>query len=124
MSTPVCYVLLVCAGAGVVAEIIALLMPDRILEYMQPEPAEKMVPGPFLYVLGILSIMYIGAVVAMFASGDPIFRWYALALLAMSTVTWLLRKRFARWRALMVVDSVICLIVLIDVIRTVVRCIV
>lgn len=123
MGPAVSYPLLVCACAGVVAEVIAVVVPDKVLSILDRTASEDLKPGPFLYLLGILSGFYLVAVVMLFVSGDRVFRIYGFVLLILSAAVWLLKRWVRRVRLLLLLDSIVCLIILIDVIRTVLRCV-
>jgi hypothetical protein len=57
----------------------------------------------------------------MFASGIDRFRLYAVTLMIMSASAWFLRKFLMRNRAVQVAESTLCLIMLVDIARTIIK---
>ncbi|MBD3347346.1 MAG: hypothetical protein GF401_20000 [Chitinivibrionales bacterium] len=121
MSGPVYSVFLLCCSvAAAAAEIIGLLMPDRILSLVDQDP-EKVQESKFPLAMGILSLFYIADILLLILADDKVFKMYGFILIALSLTVWLFRSRLKNLRFLMIVESTLCLIILIDVIRTVVR---
>ena len=69
----------------------------------------------------MLSGLYLGAIVLMLFSGVERFKLYALLLIALSFAAWLLRSLLLRMRVMQVAESTICLILLLDVARSLIR---
>lgn len=112
--------LLAFAVTAVVAEIITLAFPEKLLGLLEPENAVSL-PRWLLAAMALLSICYLLAIGLMLFSGDKVFRIYAFLLMTLSAAGWALRKRIRHIRALVTVDSTLCLIILIDTIRSVLR---
>ncbi len=112
--------LLACALAGVVAEIITIAVPERILGIADKDP-DTILQGGFYRMVFVLSGMYLAGVVLMLVSGPQRFRAHGVVLCLLSVGVWLARKYLLRWRALAVAESTVCLIVLLDVVRNVAR---
>jgi hypothetical protein len=128
--------LLVCSSLAVVAEVLGIVMIDKLLQLMEmtsgPDrndtPADESVPGQrpslpvnqhLLLVFGILSIVYLLDIFLLIFSPDRIFTVYGLVLLGMSVMLWLLKRIITKGiKAIALVESTICLIILIDVVRT------
>jgi hypothetical protein len=112
--------LLFCSGAGVISEIITIAMPNRIVGMLQRDP-DEIIHNGFYRFMFLLSSFYLLAIFLMFFSGYGVFKIYGLILLLNSFFIWIARKLVLRYRVMQVAESTLCLILLLDVIRTVGR---
>lgn len=120
MDTLILIALLVCAAGGVIAELFTLAVPEKILGVAERDPQEVVGDRLFRLVF-ILSGLYLCAIVLMFVSGIEMFRLHATILVIMSLAAWLFRRILLRIRALQVAESTVCLIVLLDTMRSILR---
>jgi hypothetical protein len=116
-----CILLLVCTGASIIAEVMSILFPDYLIGLVRENPALVRLHA-FHYVLGILSLFYMVAIALLVFSSDRIFRIYGFVFIILSvTLTIYVRRRKALHYIVMA-ESALCLIMLIDVFRAVVTC--
>lgn len=113
-------ILLVCTLGAIVAEVLTLLFPDRLLGMLDKDP-DSIEMTPFRKLLAFLSAIYVLDIIFLLFSPDRIFTIYALVLLALSFILWLLRAQIRKWRLLMSLESAICLTLLLDVARTLIK---
>ncbi len=119
MIPAVQYVLLITSIAGIIAEITAMVFAEKLTAFVN-KPEENMLPDKLVSFLGVLSLLYIIGVVVLLFSSDPVFRMYGGFLIILGMAGWLLRRLVGRTRILIMIDGTICLVILIDVLRTVV----
>ena len=110
--------LVICSCVAIASEVVAILFINRIIVHMDQAQNDTLKPGPFLIMLGVLSAVYILDVVLLLFSGDPVFRLYGWVLILLSGLVWTFRQFFKRLKAVMIAESTICLVLLIDVVRT------
>jgi hypothetical protein len=120
MNRALAVALLVCTGAAIVAETMALVCADRVLALVTAKP-DEIRPGMFHRVLALLSVFYVGELGLLLFMGDPVFRIYAFALVTMGSALWLARKYVVRWRVVVMLESTVCLVLLVDVAYTVLK---
>jgi hypothetical protein len=113
--------ILICSAGGIIGEAAAIAFPDKILALLDPERQEEALHSRLTLVLGALSAVYMADVVLLFLSKDTVFILYGYVLVLLSLVVWAARPWFLRWRYLMTLESTLCLIMLIDVVRTIVE---
>lgn len=118
MSPPWQYALLFTSGAGIIAEIVSLTLADKLSAFMK-DPKEQTLGPRILKFLGVLSVVYIVGIGILLFSPDQVFRVYGWVLIGLGLLGWLLRSFVGHIKALIVLDGIVCLIVLIDVFRTV-----
>jgi len=106
--------------ASICAEVFALMVPGKIIGLME-KPPEEIARSRFVMLLVALSMIYIVTTGMLLFSGDRVFTLYAAVLFMLSSSLWLLRRWIRHLRVLMTVDSTVCLIILIDVARTLLR---
>jgi hypothetical protein len=121
MNKYYCILLLVCTAISIVAEIISLIFPDKLLDLIEKKP-EEITFTPLLMTLSIMSLFYVVEIGMLLFSGDKIFRLYGLAFVILSGVLILLRKRLPALRYVIMLESAICLVILLDVGRTIIKC--
>lgn len=112
--------LLVCACAGIMSELITIAIPYKILGITEQEP-EELLKKRLYKVLFALSGLYILSVFLLLFSGHERFCIYAFVILVLSMGGWVFRKTLKNHTYIIVVESTISLILLIDVVRTVVK---
>ncbi len=112
--------LLVCACAGILSELITIAIPYTILGITEEEP-EKLLNKRFYKVLFTLSGLYILSVLLLLFSGNERFRIYAFVILVLSMSGWIFRRTLKKYTILLVVESTVSLVLLIDVVRTLVK---
>jgi hypothetical protein len=117
-STPL--PLLLCAIAGVVSEVVTLGWPERVFGMLSQDP-DELLRDRFHRFVFVLSAFYLLCVILLIFSGNERFRLYGIILVINAVVGWLFRHLLLRWRPLQVAGSTLCLILLIDVIRRLVR---
>jgi len=120
MNMVLAVAVLVCTGAAIVAETMALVFADRVLAMLAGGPDDVRFTA-FLRVLAVLSVFYMLDLVLLLAAGEPVFRVYAFVLVAMGGLLWAMRKYVARWRVVVMLESTVCLVLLVDVAYTVLR---
>jgi hypothetical protein len=110
------FILLICACAGIISEIITITVPEKIIDIVQKDP-EELLQQRFYKFLLFLSGLYIGFVILLFLSGIDRFRYYGIIILVLSLSGWLLRAKLEKYTFLIIVNSTVCLILLLDVVR-------
>jgi hypothetical protein len=110
------FTLLVCACAGIISEIITITIPEKIIDIVQKDP-EELLHQRFYKFLLFLSGLYIGFVILLFFSGIDRFRYYGIIILVLSVSGWLLRAKLEKYTFLIIANSTVCLILLLDVVR-------
>lgn len=118
MSIFLQHILIIGSIAGVISELITIGWPEKIVGLLQREP-EELIGDIFYRSLFVLSSFYLLAIVLMFFSEYRYFHAYAIFLLFNSLFIWLFREVVFRVRIIQIAESTLCLILLIDVIRTV-----
>lgn len=113
-------VLLICTCAGVLAELITITDPAGVLRVAQ-STAEDTSLSTFQRVLLALSLFYMVAIVLMVFSGSNRLGIYAGIIVCMSLAGWLLRPFLAKHLFLLVAESTVSLILLLDTARSIVR---
>lgn len=109
--------LLCCSTASIIAEVIALIMPDKILKIIERSP-EEMQENKTMVLMGILSALYILNIIFLITASDKVFKLYGIILVSLSVSVWIIRKWLKHFKPVMIAESTLCLIVLIDVVRT------
>ena len=112
--------ILVCASAGIISELITIAVPEKIISIIEKDPG-PLLQKRFYRMLFTLSGLYILVVLLLFLSGNDRFRIYGLIILSLSTIGWLFRKKLKQHTYLLVAESTVSLIVLIDVVRRIVQ---
>ncbi len=108
-----------CATIGCIGEILVIIMPNRAIELLDHAQTESApIPTSTMF-LGVLSIFSVATTILLFLSGDPVFRIYGITLLALPLVVWLLKQKIKSIKYLIVGESTLCLIMLLDTIRTI-----
>lgn len=120
MSIFLQHLLIFCSAAGIISELISIGWPEKVVGILQRDPHE-LIGDSFYRFLFVLSSFYLLAIVLMFLSDHRFFHAYAVILLLNSLFIWLFRKLIFRIRVVQIAESTLCLILLIDVIRTVVQ---
>lgn len=113
-------IILVCACAGIISELITIAVPEKIISIVEKEP-EELLKKRFYRMLFTLSGLYLLVVLLLFLSGNDRFQIYGLVILILSTIGWLFRKKLRQHMYLLVAESTVSLIVLIDVVRRIVQ---
>ncbi len=131
-------ILLLCTSFAIIAEILGIVMIDKLLELMdfssalsrahRDEDNEELlsspppIPDKLMRVFSVLSIFYLLDIFLLLFSNDRIFTIYGAILLAMSLLLWVLKRNLKKgMKAVALIESTICLIILIDVARTLVN---
>ncbi len=112
--------LFICAGAGIISELITIAIPDKIITITEQEP-ERLLRKKFYRFIFTLSGLYILAIVLLLFSGIERFRNYGLIILGLSTLGWLFRSRLKKYTCLLIAESTVSLILLIDIVRRIVE---
>jgi hypothetical protein len=112
--------LLLCLAAGVVSELIAITVPDRVLQIEEAEP-QQMLQSRFYKVIFGLSGFYLTGIILMFFTAEHFFRLYATILLLNSLVIWIVRRWLMRFRLVFVLEATLCLILLLDSCRVLIK---
>lgn len=111
--------ILFCAGAGIISEIITISAPERVLEITEKNP-EEMFESKFYRFLFTLSGLYILVIILLLFSGNDRFRLYAVVIMCISFSGWIFRSKLKKHTYILVAESTISLILLIDIVRTVI----
>lgn len=111
--------ILFCAGAGIISEIITISAPGRVLEITEKNP-EEMFESKFYRFLFTLSGLYILVIILLLFSGNDRFRLYAVVIMCISFSGWIFRSKLKKHTYILVAESTISLILLIDIVRTVI----
>jgi hypothetical protein len=112
------YAIAVCTLIAISSELFALIAPSYLISLLETSP-EKLPRGKVLMFLSASSVFYVIDLVLLLLSGDSVFRLYAASLFALSILVWILKSRIRHLKYLIVSESTLCLIILIDVLRTV-----
>jgi hypothetical protein len=120
MNNFVMWLILVCACAGIASELITIIVPRRIVGMIGQDPA-AFVLTRFYLLLFFLSGLYIIAVVLLVMSGIDLFRVYGVTILILSALGLIFKKILQRHIPLLLAESTINLILLLDVARKLVR---
>lgn len=121
MNATYLLLILVATVAAVIAETVTLLFPDSLLQLIEKDPGEQFELTLFQKVSGILSVAYMADIALLLFSGDSQFRLYAMVLVGLSLVIWIVRKRVPYFRYVLIAESTVCLVLLLDTARTAVR---
>jgi hypothetical protein len=121
MNPALYFSLCICTAISITAEIISLLFPDQLLSLIEKKP-EELHFTKLLMILSIMSLFYVVEIGLLLFSGDRIFRLYGLAFIVLSSTLILLRNRLSSLRYIIMIESAICLVMLIDVGRTLITC--
>lgn len=119
MSTVFLFILLVCAIAGVLSELITIAVPEKIITIPEQKP-EELLKRKFYRIIFILSGLYMLVVVLLIFSGINRFQLYALIIFIMSVFGWIFKETLKKNEYVIVGESTICLILLLDVIRSII----
>ncbi|MFW6221013.1 MAG: hypothetical protein ACOC4C_00980 [Fibrobacterota bacterium] len=114
------HLLIFCSTAGVISELISIGWPEKIVGILQRDP-EELIGDVFYRSVFILSSFYLLAIILLFFSEYRFFNTYAIILLLNSLFIWLFRRIVFRFRIIQIAESTLCLILLFDVIRTVIK---
>jgi hypothetical protein len=117
-------ILLITTVLSITAELITVLFPQKmvdIIETGQEGENGEVYNSLFVKLLGAISVFYVITIGLLVFSPDPVFRVYGLLLVAMSAGMLLLRKQLVRSKYIVMTESAICLIVLLDVARTIIE---
>ena len=82
--------LLFCAGAGIISEIITISVPERVLEITEKNP-EELFDSKFYRFVFTLSGLYILVIILLLFSGNERFRLYAVVIMCISFSSWIFR---------------------------------
>ncbi len=120
MGTVYRWAILICTLAAIIAELTTLLFPGAVLSLMDHD-AEEMVGDWRFRLLGWLSLVYLIDIGLLLFSGDAIFQAYAGILVGLAVVLWLAHRWGRSMRYLLMAESAVCLTLLIDVARTILK---
>lgn len=112
--------LFICACAGIVCEIITLIAPHRIMAIMHDDP-EKIMKNRFYLFIFLLSGPYLLIFVLLLVSGVKRFIIYGIFILCLSILGLLFKSRLKDHIYLVVAESTVCLIILLDIIRNILK---
>lgn len=113
-------ILLVCALAGIISELLTIAMPDKILGITDSNP-EELLANKFYKALFVLSGFYLVVVVLLFASGIERFQTYAFVMLCMSLLGLIFKTHLKKYPSVFILESTISLIILLDIVRRIVK---
>ena len=113
-------IVLVCACAGIISECITIAIPEKILSITEHDP-EKLLHKRFYKFVFTLSGLYVLVIILLVFSGVDRFRNYGLAILALSTLGWLFRAKLKKYTFLLIAESTVSLVLLIDIVRRIVE---
>jgi hypothetical protein len=119
VSTFFLFLLLFCSCAGIIAELITIAVPEKIISITEKNP-EELLQKRFYKIIFTLSSFYMVVVLLLLFSGIQRFQIYALIIFIISFSGWLFRAKLKKHDYLVVAESTICLILLIDIVRSVV----
>lgn len=111
--------LLLCACAGIISEIITITVPEKIVDITQQDP-EELIQKKFYKFIFALSALYMLVVILLIFSGNNRFRLYAVVILCISIFGWLFRAKLKKHIYIIVAESTVCIIMLIDIVRTII----
>ncbi len=117
IGTTYAYALLAGTSVAIVAESISLLFPGILLDLMHKDPSEVELK-PIHRVLALMSLVYMVDIGLLFFSGDALFQIYAGILIGLAVVVWALRNRLPHFRYVLMLESGICLTILVGIART------
>jgi len=109
--------LLICSCAGIVAEILTISSPEKIMGMIDMDPAE-ITNDRLNRMLFTLSFVYMLVIVLLFFSGNGRFRVYGAVMVAISLLGWMFRSSLRKHTFIMRAESTISLILLVDIVRT------
>ena len=111
--------ILFCAGAGIISEIITISAPERVLEITEKDP-EELFNSKFYRFLFTLSGLYILVIILLLFSGNDRFRLYAVVIMCISFSSWIFRSKLKKYTYILVAESTVSLILLVDIVRRIV----
>lgn len=114
MNPILLHAILICTLASIIAEALALVFPERILALFTAGP-DTAVTEPLLRVLAPLSVVYLVNIGLLTFSGDTVFVIQAGILLVAALLFWALKKWLLRSQYPLMVESAVCLAVLLNV---------
>jgi hypothetical protein len=114
------FVLLFCTCAGIIAELITIAVPGKIISITEKNP-EELLQKSFYKLIFLLSTFYMAVVLLLLFSGIRRFQVYGLVIFVISLSGWLFRAKLKKHDYLIVVESTICLILLLDIARSVIN---
>lgn len=120
MSDFLLITILICACAGVISELITIALPEKIVKITEKEP-DKLLKEKFYRLILILSFPYMLAIILLLFSGNERFRIYAVIILTISLFGWIFKTKLKHHLYIIMIESGICLILLIDVVRNIMR---
>ena len=119
MSALFMLLLLICACAGIISEIITIIVPEKIVDITQQDP-EELIQKKFYKIVFALSGLYMLVVILLIFSGNNRFRLYAGVIFSISLIGWLFRSKLKKHIYILIAESTVCLILLIDVVRAII----
>lgn len=120
MSDFFLYILLFCAFCGILTELITIIIPDTIIS-LTNNNSEELFKKKFYRFVFLLSGFYMIVVVLLLASGVARFQVYGFILVCMSFFSWLFKSKHKKNTCILVMESTLSLILLIDVARSIIR---
>ena len=111
--------ILFCAGAGIISEIITISAPEKVLGIIEKDP-EELFDSKFYRFIFTLSGLYILEIILLLFSGNERFRLYAVVIMCISFSSWIFRSKLKKHPYILVAESTVSLILLIDIVRTLV----
>ncbi|MBD3242840.1 MAG: hypothetical protein GF331_19770 [Chitinivibrionales bacterium] len=117
VGTTYAYALLVCSTVAIAAESVSLLFPGLVLNLMHHDPAEVKLT-PLHRLLAMMSLVYMVNIGLLIFSGDPFFQMYAAILIGLAVVVWIVKSRLPNLQYVLMVESAVCLTILIGIVRT------
>ena len=111
--------LLICACAGIISEIITISVPDRVIDITEKNP-EELFEKKFYRFLFTLSGLYVLVIILLIFSGSAKFRIYAMVIMCISLFGWVFRSTLKKHTNLIIAESTVSLILLIDIVRTII----
>jgi len=103
---------------SLISEIITVLFPDSLVQLVTEKPDTITFTGVHK-LLAVLSIVYMINVGLLLFSSDPVFRVYAFVLIFLSMSVWVLKKFVNYFKYIMIAESTLCIVILIDILRTI-----
>lgn len=119
MNQPLLIAIIICSLCGIATELHTIIFPGVVTDLLRRKEPVDTTPG--MIVLSILSLLYLIDMFLLAFSGDSIFILYAAILGLLSILMLAFQSFFARFKVLMMVESTICLIILLDVVRSILR---
>lgn len=117
VGTTYAYALLVCSTVAIAAESISLLFPGLVLSMMRRDPSEVELT-PMHRILALMSLVYMVNIGLLIFSGDSFFQAYAAILIGLAVVVWALKGRVPHFRYVLMLESGVCLTILVGIVRT------